>query len=221
MTRTLWMAVSLALLIPAAARISRAQEDGEAQYVSFGEKNRATLEFSSKRADRQKCSLFVSNAVLDSGEEAFVLPVAHLHWRIIGRPALSETGWLYITPSRLVFSVQIGDKAHGFDLPRTDFKEKPATAKDFGYYPALQLNLREKLPASDSREQKFVFFRFGTDRCALEDSPYKKFLERAVNDFDGALAAFRQTAAALKQAGRIRPAPPPVIPDGGLSTTAP
>jgi hypothetical protein len=42
--------------------------------------------------------LFVGNTLMDNEEEAFVLPVAHLHWRNFGRPALPETGWLYITP---------------------------------------------------------------------------------------------------------------------------
>jgi hypothetical protein len=110
--------------------------------------------------------------------------------------------------ARIIFSVEIGDKSHAFDLPRTDLKDKPATAKDFGIYPALQFNLKERLPASDSREQKFIFFIIGDKKCEVRVStPYKKFLERTVSDFDGATAEFRQIAASLKQSGKVEQAP--------------
>ena len=206
--KTLMMIASLALSLLVTARIAQAQQDGEAQAVRIDANDQPTLKFSNKQADKQGCGLYVSYRVMENREEVFLAKVGHIHWRSLGRPDLSEAGSLLISPTRVIFRVEKGDQSHGFDLPRTDLKDKPATAKNFGIYPALQINLKEKLPASDSREQKFGFRLMGMRGCELENyKPYSKFLELAVNDFNAAMAQFREVTAALKQSGKILQVP--------------
>lgn len=227
--KTLMMTVSVAFLFLAAPHTTRAQGDGEAQFVMFNEKNNPILKFSNKGADAEDCGLWVGYTLTDKQEEAFVLRVAHLHFRFVGGASFHEKGLLYITPSRITFVVQQGDQSHAFDVLRTDLKDKPVTIADkrggTGKWPstavdftALQINLKEKLPASDSKEQKFGLPLFGykKDKCHMEEAgPYTKFLARTVNDFDGALAEFKQLTASLKQAGKVqsasRPASPPRV----------
>jgi len=63
---------------------------------------------------------------------------------------------------------------------------------------AIKINLREKLTPANSTEQQFVFFVFGDKQCHVNNpTPYNKFLEHALNDFDGAMAEFKQLAASL------------------------
>lgn len=227
--KTLMMTVSLALLFLATPQTARAQEDGEAQFVMFDEKNNPVLKFSNKGADAQDCGLWVGYTLTDKQEEAFVLRVVHLHFRFVGGASFHEKGLLYITPSRITFVVQQGDQSHAFDAVRTDLSDKPVTIgeKRGGIgkglrttavnFTALQINLKEKLPASDSREQKFGLPMFGykKDKCDVGDAgPYTKFLARTVNDFDGALAEFKQLAAWLKQAGKVQSASQPASPPG-------
>jgi hypothetical protein len=182
-------------------------KDGEAQAVIFDANNRPALKFTNKQVKKQSCGLFVSYWVMGQ-EEVFALRVTHLHFRYIGGVSLTEKGWLYITPSRIIFRVVTGDESHAFDIPRTDLKDKPATIVDRRDVLALQLNLRERLPASESREQKFALPIFGDKRCYVyESEPYAKFLKRAVNDFNGAMAEFKQIVAALKESGKIEQVP--------------
>ena len=145
---------------------------------------------------------------MENREEAVAVRVNHVHWKAFGKSRGPEYGWLYITPSRIVFVVLNGDKSHSFDIPRTYLKDKPVSGFDgyWGPYVGIQLNLKEKLPASNSDEQKFVFILLSEDkRCALSDwNPYAKFIERAVKDFNGMVAEFKQVAAELKQSGKFQ-----------------
>ena len=219
--KILMFTVSLALLCLAPAQIARAQKDGEAQVVSFDEHNRATLKFSNKR-DKPDCGLFISYSLTENQEESFAIRVAHMHHRsLFGKFKFSEEGWLYMTPSRIIFVVEQGDASHAFDVPRTALEDKPGTRFRM-YYVGIQINLRERLPASDSREQKFVPFMIKDKTCKVHNQkPYSKFLERTVNDFNGAMAEFKQITASLKQAGQIQPAPAFMLPPSGPAPKAP
>jgi hypothetical protein len=138
----------------------------------FDEKNNPILKFSNKGADARDCGLFVGYTLTDKQEEAFVLRVAHLHFRFVGGASFPEKGLLYITPTRITFVVQQGNQSHAFDVARTDLTDKPVTIVDKRggtgkwrstavNFTALQINLKEKLPASGSREQKFALPMFG------------------------------------------------------------
>lgn len=214
--KSLKLTAALVLLFFAAAQVVRAQKegkggrDGEAQAVVFDEDNNPVLQFGNEPASRQRCATFVGRTLLDNQEEAFVAAAAHLHSGFLGRPSLPETGWLYITQSRIVFRVEIGDKSHEFDIKRADLTDKPVK-RFVDHLAAIRINLREKLPPSNSSEQKFVFFVFGAKECRVNNpTPYNKFIERAVNDFGGAMAEFKQTAASLTQSGKVGQAPPVV-----------
>ena len=217
--KTLMITVSLALFFPATPQIAQAQKDGEAQVVSFDKNNWPTLKFSNKR-DQPDCGLFISYALTDNQEESFAIKVAHMHHRALwGKFKFPEEGWLYITPTRIVFMVEEGDKSHAFDVPRTDLEKKAGTRFRM-YYVGIQVNLRERLPASDSREQKFVAFLIKDTKCRVDNQkPYSLLLERTLNDFDGAMAEFKQLTTSLQQAGKIQPAPAFVIPPAGPGRT--
>ena len=219
--KTLLITVSLALLLPVATQIARAQKDGEAQVVSFDVNDWPTLKFSNK-GDKPACGLFISYMLTDNQDEAFAIRVAHMHRRTLwGKYDFPEDGWLYVTSSRIVFAVEQGDKSHAFDVPRTALEDKGGTRFRMDYV-GLQINLKERLAASDSREQKFVPFMIRDRKCNVKNQkPYSKFLERTVNDFAGAVAEFKQLAASLKQAGKIQNAPAFVVPRTGLAPEAP
>jgi hypothetical protein len=219
--KTLLIAVSLALFFSGLARIAQAQKNGEAQVVSFDENNWPTLKFSNKR-DKPDCGLFVSYGLTGNQEESFAVRVAHMHRRTLwGKYDFPEDGWLYITPSRIVFIVENGDQSHAFDLPRTALEDKAGTRFRIDYV-GIQINLKERLAASQSREQKFVPFMIEDRKCMVDNQkPYSKFLERTVNDFDGAMAEFKQITASLKQSGKIQQAPAFVLPRTGLAPKAP
>lgn len=203
--KTLMTTVSLALFFLALPHATHAQKDGEAQAVTFIANDRPILKFGNKDVKKQNCGFFVTYTLMDNQEEAFVVRAAHMHVRRFFRGVLSfpERGWLYITPSRIVFVVEEGDKSHGFDVPRTALTDKPVS-RYTTIIAGLQFSLKEKLPASDSDTQKFAFLVFGDRKCNIKDpEPYSKFLERAVKDFNGTMAEFRQAAASLKESGRI------------------
>jgi len=209
MVKNLVMTVALVPFFFAAAQTVRAQKDGEAQAVVFDAANNPVLKFGDVPAAKRRCATYVGQRVLDNREESFVAPAAHLHLGPLGRASLPETGWLYITQSRIIFRVEIGDRSHAFDIPRTALTDKPV--KRVEHLGAIRINLREKLPPSNSSEQKFTFFMFGPKQCYVKNStPYHKFLERAVNDFGGAMAEFKQAAASLKESGKVEQAPPVV-----------
>ncbi len=210
-TQVLIITVILTVVFPAAAQVPRAPKDGEAQAVSFDD-NRATLKFSNKR-DAPDCGLFISTTLTDNQEEAFAMKMAHMHQRaLFGKFSFPEEGWLYITPTRIRFVVDKGDASHAFDLPRTALEKKPAT-RFRSYFVGLQINLIERLPASDSREQKFTAFLIKDKKCRVENQkPYSQLIERTVSDFDGAMAEFKELTASLKQAGKIQQAPAFVMP---------
>lgn len=221
--KTLMITVSLAVFFLATAQIARAQKDGEAQSVSFDEHDWPTLKFSNQRADKQGCGLFVGYARAGNQEEAFVIRVSHVHSRRFFQGLISfpEKGWLYITPSRIIFTVEEGDKSHAFDVPRTDLKDKPVT-RFVRTIAGMQINLRERLPTSDTKDQKFAFLVFGAKKCDVKDpDPYTKFLVRVVNDFNGAMAEFKQVTASLKRSGKIEQAPASVLPPSGLAPKVP
>ena len=75
---------------------------------------------------------------MENEEEALAIRVAHYHhksevWESKppnynpGSDYLPEQGWLYITSSRIVFTVDKGDPSHAFEVKRTDLKTKPVT----------------------------------------------------------------------------------------------
>lgn len=219
--KLLMTVVALLLVFTATAQIARAQKDGEAQLVSFDEHNWPTLKFSNKD-DKPDCGLFLSYLMTDKQEESFAIRVAHLHQRALwGKFKFEEDGWLLVTPSRIVFVVEKGDPSHAFDVPRTALKEKPGTRFRM-YFVGIQINLKERLPASNSREQKFVPFMIEDRKCTVDNQkPYSKLLERTVNDFPGALTEFKQLADSLKQAGKTQQAPKFIVPPKTLASQAP
>lgn len=224
--RIVLVAAAMAACLMGAPGAGRAQKgggaqsagkDGEAQLVIFDGNGWATLKFSNRRADEQRCGLFVSYELAgDAREEAFAFRVYHMHARRFfqGLTSFPEEGWLYITPTRIVFSVGRGDKSHGFDAPRAALKRKPVT-KFRQYVAGMQLNFKESPSASDTGDQKFAFALAGDRKCQVKNpEPYARLLVRAVDDFAGALAEFKQTAAALKEAGKVldsSPPPPPRV----------
>lgn len=222
---TLTATSALALFLLATPHIALAQKHGEAQSVFFGAGDDTTLRFANNDPKEQRCGAFVTHTPAgDHGEDAIALRVAHMH--VAGYyfyPSLHEVGWLYITPSRIVFSVEKGDKSHGFDIPRTLIREKKPFEQIYASYEGIQLNLTEKLPGSNSSEQKFVFFHAKGKRCRqMKASPYRHFIQRAVKDFNGAVAEFKRIADSLKQSGRILQVPDYMIPPGHLGgMTAP
>jgi hypothetical protein len=221
--KTLTITVSLALFLLTMPQISLAQKDGEAQAVFFDANNRPTLKFTNKYVKAQDCGTFVSYTLMnDNREEAIAVRVNHLHWSGIGfKPSLKETGWLYITPSRIIFRVEEGDESHSFDIPRTDLKDSPVREL-YGRYVGIQVFLKEKLPASNSDVQKFVFFVFGVgEHCIYMNwGPYRHFIQRAITDFTGTLAEFKRVADSLKQSGKIEQAPAYVLPPGNSARMA-
>jgi hypothetical protein len=221
--KPLLLTLSLGLFFLATPQITWAQKDGEAQSVGFDKNGWPTLKFSNKREDKQNCGLFVGYAKTKNEEEAFVIRVSHVHARRFFQGVISfpEEGWLYITPSRITFTIDEGDKSHSFDVPRTALKDKPVT-KFVRTIAGMQINLREKLPTSDTSDQKFAFLIFGVKKCGVGNpEPYSKFLARTVNDFNSAMTEFNQVTAALKQAGKIEHAPVSATPVRGSGAKAP
>ena len=208
------MAILIPLSFLAMPNAAYSQGNGEAQTVIIENDKRHTLEFSSKE-DKQRCGFFVGNRLMNQ-EEVLAIPVAHFHYRFgrgwgqstpqIGGSSLPEHGWLYITPSRIAFTVDQGDKSHSFDVPRTDLKSKPVSGLDRYSMAGLQINLKERLAASNSREQKFVFLMYGTDcqKFVTDLDPYTKFLQRTINDFDAALDEFKKLTASLARSGKTQ-----------------
>lgn len=203
---TLMITVASVFLILALPHTATAQKDGDPQAVIFDAQDRPTLKFSDKGEKLPRCGFFLSYTLMENQEEALAVKVDHMHRRvqIWGGTSFPERGWLYITPTRVVFNVEYGDKSHAFDVQRTDLEEKPGT-RFREKWSGLQINLKERLTASDSREQKFAFLVTQEKKCDLRDpSRFNKFVERAVNDFTGTMAEFKQIAAALKDAGKIQ-----------------
>lgn len=212
--KTLMIAMTLALPFLALPQTAHAQTDGEAQAVSFDANNRPTLIFTNKSAKKQGCGALVSYTLIDNQEEAIAARVSHLHVGSLGtRPSLPESGWLYITPTRVVFRVKVGDKSHAFDLPRTKLKNDAVTSLGSRFqmsdYVGIRINLIEKLQPSDSSTQKFVFGLVGARGCdaIINSDSYTRFIKRAVADFDGTVAEFKRLADSLRQAGKVRQAP--------------
>lgn len=225
-SKTLLIIVSLALCFLAAPQAAHAQKHGEAQSVIFDANDRPTLVFANKPGKKQSCAALVSYTLMGNQEEAIAARVSHFHAGRLGTsPALPESGWLYITPTRIVFSIEVGDKAHAFDLPRTSLKDDAATSLGnrifMSSYVGMRINLKEKLQPSDNDTQKFVFALVGDKDCVTitNSDPYTRFMKRAVNDFDGAVAELKRLADSLKQAGKFKQAPAYVVPtvnSGGM-----
>jgi hypothetical protein len=217
--KTLMVAVSLALCVLAVPQTAHAQKHGEAQAVIFGANDRPTLIFANKPAKEQSCGALVSYTLMDNQEEAIAARVSHFHVGSLGvKPSLAESGWLYITQTRIVFSVEVGDESHAFDLPRMKLKNDAATSLGsrvfMSDYVGMRINLKEKLQPSDSDTQKFVFALIGDKGCDtnINSDPYTRFMKRAVNDFSGAVDELKRLADSLKQAGKFEQAPTYVVP---------
>lgn len=236
--KTSIIVILIALSFLAMPYAAFSQEKLEAEKVIVDADKRLILQFTNKgeEIEWQRCAFLIGNKLINSQEEAFVIGVAHLHHRFslfvdpaplrVGGPAVSgvsvpEKGWLFITKSRIVFTVEVGDKSHSFDVPRTDLKNKPVTRTGGVLPTGIQINLKERLQPSNSREQKFAFLMNGY-RCQgvpLDPDPYVQFLKRTINDFDGALAEFNQLTALLMQSGKIQQARVPVMPGNSSTTT--
>ncbi len=226
-SKTLMVAVSLALCFLAAPQAAHAQKHGEAQAVIFDANDRPTLLFANKPAKKQSCGALVSYTLIDNQEEAIAARVSHFHVGSLGvKPSLPESGWLYITRTRIVFKVEVGDESHAFDLPRTKLKDDAATSLGsrvfMAAYVGMRINLKEKLQPSDSDTQKFVFVLVGEKGCDtdINSDPYTRFMKRAVNDFNGAVAELKSLADSLKQAGKFKQTPASVVPSvnsGGMA----
>jgi tetratricopeptide (TPR) repeat protein len=208
----------------------------EAEKVIVDADKHLILKFTNKKEEIewQRCGFLVGNKLINSQEEAFVIGVAHLHHRFalfvdptplrVGGPEVNgvsvpEKGWLFITRSRIVFTVEVGDKSHSFDVRRTDLKNKPVTTMGGALPTGIQMNLKERLQPSNSREQKFAFLMNGY-RCQGvpgDPDPFVQFLKRTIKDFDGALAEFNQLTSSLMRSGKIQQARVPVMP-GNSST---
>ena len=211
----------LILIMPHAAY---SQQNGEAQTVIVENDKRLTLKFSNK-ADKQRCGLFVSNRLLNQ-EQAFAIRVSDFHynsrqdWGLyvpqFGGADIFEHGWLYITPSRIVFTVEQGDKSHSFDVPRTELKSKPVSSLDKFSFTGLQINLKEKLAASNSGERKFVFliYRSNCQKFITDLDPYTKFLKRTIDNFDSALDEFKHLTNSLTRSGETQLASESVVESG-------
>lgn len=213
-TSLMTAALALPLLLSAAPR-TRAQtkedapKDGEAQALLLDAEQRPTLKFTNQRPDRQGCGFYVVYAPVGGGEEGFAARVSHMHARRLfkGMVSFHEQGWLYVTPTRVIFKADGGGHAHSFEVPRAGLKEKPVTPFS-QQFAGMQINLREKLPDGNS-DQPFGFLVYGDRKCRLRDpEPYMDFLARTVRDFDGAVAEFKRLADALEQAGKVERARP-------------
>jgi tetratricopeptide (TPR) repeat protein len=216
--KTLLTTASVLLFFIAIPQITWAQKDGEAQGILIDERKQQTLKFSNKGALNQRCGFFVTRTLMENDEEALAIRVAHYHHKFevyewnppnydLGSRYLPEQGWLYITPSRIVFAVEEGDPSHAFDVKRTDLKTKPVTDLARYNFAGVQINLTERLAVSNSRQQKFAFLMQGIPTCnryVKNPKPYTNFLMRAINDFNGALSEFKQLTASLHQSGKFQ-----------------
>jgi hypothetical protein len=201
--------VFLALGLLATPQANQAQKDGDAQTVSFDTQNRPTLQFAGKKEKLDCCGIFVSYTVMDNGEEALAIAASHVHRQGWGAITFPERGWLYITASRIVFLVEEGDSSHGFDLPRTDLTDKPGSEPKVDWsmnkWSGIQINLKERLQPSNSREQKLSFLTWQNSKCSdFNLTRSTEFIEHVVNDFPTALAEFKQLATTLKDAGKVQ-----------------
>lgn len=217
--KTLIVTASLTLFLLAMPPIVLAQKHGEAQSVFFGADDRTTLRFANNDLKEKHCGSFVTHTPAgDNREDVIALRVGHMH--VAGYyffASVQEVGWLYMTPSRIIFTVEKGDASHSFDIPRTVISEKKPFEEIYDKYEGIQINLKEKLPGSNSNEQKFVFFLARGKRCRqIRASPYRHFIQRMVKDFDGAVAEFKRAADSLKQSGRIHEAPISMIPPSNV-----
>lgn len=208
---------SVLLFFTAIPQITCAQKDGEALLVLIDEKNQQTLKFSNLGSLKLPCGFFVTKTLMENEEEALAIKVAHYHHKFevwewnppnydIGSRYLPEQGWLYITSSRIVFTVEEGDPSHAFEVKRTDLKTKPVTDLARYNFAGVQINLTERLAASNSREQKFAFLMHGIPTCrkyVTNPKPITKFLTLAINDFNAAMTEFNQRTASLHRSGRF------------------
>ena len=206
---TLLVTVFLALGLLVPPQTIQAQKDGDAQTVIFDTQNRPTLQFAAKNEKLDCCGLFVSYTVIDNEEEALAIRVDHVHRQGWGALTFPERGWLYITVSRIVFLIEEGDTSHSFDVQRTELKEKPGTQPKVDWsmnnWSGIQINLNERLPPSNSREQKFSFLSWLNSKCKqYDESRFTEFIEKVINDFPNTLAEFKQLANTLKETGKVQ-----------------
>ena len=226
---TLLITVFLVLGLLAIPQTIHAQKDGDAQAVIFDTQNRPTIQFAAKNERLACCGLFVSYTVMDNEEEALAIRVDHAHRQGWGAITFPERGWLYVTASRIVFLIEEGDTAHAFDLPRTALTDKPGSEPKVDWsmnkWSGIQINLKERLAPSNSREQKFSFLLWQSSKCKdFNLSRTTEYIERVINDFASTLAEFKQLATDLKEAGKVQqPAllvAPPAEPIKTVAATA-
>jgi hypothetical protein len=170
--KTLMMAILISLSFLGMPHAAYSHKTGEAQTVIVDANKHLILKFTNPDANKQRCAFLVGNRLTIDREEAFVIRVAHLHYRFrpfawrrsvleVGGPevdgvSLPENGWLYITPSRIIFVIKGGDESHAFDVPRKDLKNKPVSNLGGDVPTGIQINLKERLTASVKRRNRFA-----------------------------------------------------------------
>jgi tetratricopeptide (TPR) repeat protein len=237
--KTSIIAILIALCLLTMPHAAYSQEKLAAEMVIVDADKRPILNFTNKEVEIewQRCSFLIGNKLINSQEEAFVIRVGHLHHRFalyvdtvplrvggpeVGGVSVPENGWLFISRSRIIFTVEAGDKSHSFDVPRTDLKNKPITTLD-DFSSGIKIHLKEKLQPSNSREQKFVLLMRGYNGCQgylRNPNPFVQFVKRTIDDFEGALAEFNQLTSSLMRSGKIQQARVAVMPgnSSGLTT---
>ena len=120
--KSLMMAILSSLSFLGMPHAAYSQKTGEAQTVIVDANKHLSLKFTNPDANKQRCAFLVGNRLTIDREEAFVIRVAPLHYRFrpfawrrsvleVGGPevdgvSLPENGWLYITPSRIIFVIK-------------------------------------------------------------------------------------------------------------------
>ena len=205
----LLITVFLALGLMATPHTIQAQKDGEAQAVIFDAQNRPTLQFAAKSEKLDCCGLFLNYTVMDNEEEALAIRVDHVHRQGWGAITFPERGWLYISASRIIFLIEEGDSSHAFDLARSELTDKPGTQPKVDWsmnrWSGIQINPKERLQPSNSREQKLSFISWQNSKCKeFNQYRFTEFIEKVINDFPNTLAEFKQLATTLKETGKIQ-----------------
>jgi hypothetical protein len=132
------------------------------------------------------------------GEDALVFPVMHWH-AILYAQGPGEMGRLYVTKTKLVYEPE-SDKGHFFNVARADLKKaRYEKSGRFGKNIGSHINIDSKKGggrfAVVYNDNKVVGFQGDYMKPVLE------FFDRAIADFDAALAEFNQLTAS------VRPAP--------------
>lgn len=142
-------------------------------------------------------------------EDAFVFSIARFK-KLLGSVVFSDTGKFYVTKTRLIYDPD-GDNENYFNFARTELKE--AIREHHGWGKGA---FNDALIKTQKDTRHFVP-RFTVDFAWLNKSdtlPALDFFLRALNNFDSALAEFRQLTAS------VSPEPEEVAEEAEEETTA-